>query len=146
MPENQENEQVNPVGRPPAFETPEQLREAITDYFTNGVAKRKVVVGKGENKRVEEIEVPTITGLCYHLGFESRQSFYDYEQKPEFAYTIKRARLFIEQEYEEQLTTGNTIGAIFALKNFGWKDEHSFDLGPQTLSALTVLASKIRGR
>ena len=29
----------------------------------------------------------------------------------------------IEREYEEQLQTGNPTGAIFALKNFDWKDK-----------------------
>jgi hypothetical protein len=130
MSESQEIEQktIDLGGRPPFFETPEKLQEAISEYFITGVKKRKVVVGKGEQRRIEEIEVPTITGLCYALGFESRQSFYDYEQKEGFAYTIKRARLFIENEYEEQLSVGNTIGAIFALKNFGWSDEHNLNI------------------
>lgn len=120
------------AGRPPEFKTVKELQTAIDDYFKNGVTKRQVVTGKQPNQQVIEIEVPTITGLCYHLGFASRQSFYDYEERPEFSYTIKRARLFIEKEYEEQLQVGNTVGAIFALKNFGWVDsnktevEHSF--------------------
>ena len=42
--------------------------------------------------------------------------------KKEFSYTIKRARLLIEILYEEQLQKGSPTGAIFALKNFGWKD------------------------
>jgi hypothetical protein len=28
----------------------------------------------------------------------------------------------IEIEYEKQLRSGNVTGAIFALKNFGWRD------------------------
>jgi hypothetical protein len=116
-----------PAGRPPIFETVEQLDEAIHEYFTDGVKKRKVVIGKAPNQTIEEIEVPTITGLCYYIGFDSRQSFYDYENRPEFSYTIKRARLFIEREYEEQLSVGNTTGAIFALKNMGWKDKTEVD-------------------
>jgi hypothetical protein len=115
------------AGRPPIFENVEALENSIHDYFTNGVKKRKVVVGKAPNQQVVEIEVPTITGLCYYIGFESRQSFYDYELRPEFSYTVKRARLFIEQEYEEQLITGNTVGAIFALKNMGWRDKKEVD-------------------
>lgn len=116
------------AGRPPIFETPDDLENAINEYFQSGVKIRKVVVGKPPNQQVVEIPVPTITGLCYHIGFESRQSFYDYELKDEFSYTVKRARLFIEVEYEEQLTTGNTVGAIFALKNFGWKDQTQMDM------------------
>jgi hypothetical protein len=133
-----------PAGRPPIFESVEQLDEAIHDYFINGVKKRKVVIGKAPNQTIEEIEVPTITGLCYYIGFDSRQSFYDYENRPEFSYTIKRARLFIEREYEEQLSVGNTTGAIFALKNMGWKDkteqeQYGKDGGPiQTENTLKV--------
>ena len=115
-------------GRPAIFETDEQLTSAIDDYFNNGIRQRKVVIGKPPNQTIELIPVPTITGLAYHIGFESRQSFYDYEERPEFSYTIKRARLFIEREYEEQLTMGNTTGAIFALKNMGWRDKTEQDI------------------
>lgn len=120
------------VGRPALFDTNKQLQKAIDDYFKTGVKKRKVVIGKPPSQQLVEVEVPTITGLCYHIGFESRQSFYDYEERPEFSYTVKRARLFIEKEYEEQLQTGNTVGAIFALKNMGWMDHNRTEItGPE---------------
>ena len=100
-----------PAGRPPVFETADELQNAIDSYI-NVVEKQL-----------------TITGLCYHLGFCSRQSFYDLEKQIEFSYTIKRARLFIENKYEEMLHGNNVTGPIFALKNLGWKDktelEHS---------------------
>lgn len=105
------------------FETAEELQEAIDQYFNEGVKMRQVVVGRAENREVVEIPVPTITGLCHYIGFESRQSFYAYEKKEGFSYTVKKARLFIEKEYEEQLQVGNTVGAIFALKNMGWIDK-----------------------
>lgn len=114
-------------GRPPKFETVEKLDEAIKDYFENGIKIKTVLVGKAPNQVPVEIPVPTITGLAYHLGFSSRQSFYDYENEDKFSYTIKRARLVIEIEYEGQLQVGNTTGAIFALKNFGWKDKTEID-------------------
>lgn len=120
------------VGRPALFDTNKQLQKAIDDYFKTGVKRRKVVIGKPPSQQLVEVEVPTITGLCYHIGFESRQSFYDYEERPEFSYTVKRARLFIEKEYEEQLQTGNTVGAIFALKNMGWMDHNRTEItGPE---------------
>ena len=114
-------------GRPPMYETPEQLQEAIDRYFKSGIKQKTVIVGKAPNNYEVQIPVPTITGLCIFLGFESRQSFYDNEKRDGFSYTIKRARLFIEQEYEEMLAIGNTTGAIFALKNFGWTDSQQFD-------------------
>lgn len=66
---------------------------------------------------------PTITRLCYNLGFESRQSFYDYEKREGFSYIVKRLRLWIESGYEEALSNNSPTGAIFALKNMGWKDK-----------------------
>lgn len=98
------------AGRPALFKSPDELDELISNYF-------------------EDEKKPTITGLCLFLGFESRQSFYAYENKPEFSYTIKKARTRIENTYEKMLHTNNVTGAIFALKNFGWLDktevEHS---------------------
>jgi hypothetical protein len=96
------------VGRPPAFETPEQLQDSIDEYLK-------------DNK------IPTVSGLAYYLGFESRQSFYDYEQKPEFTYTVRKARLFMESHYEERLQGNNPTGSIFWLKNAGWKDKQEVE-------------------
>jgi hypothetical protein len=115
------------AGRPPLYETPDELQDKIDLYFQEGIETKTVVIGPPNNRSTIEIEVPTITGLCYFLGFESRQSFYAYEKKPEFSYTIKKARLFIEKHYEEMLQTGNTTGAIFALKNFDWSDKQEID-------------------
>lgn len=114
----------NKGGAPPFFDNPIDLQNKIDEYFNIGVKKRKVAIGKPPKIEVIEIEVPTISGLAYYLGFASRQSFYDYEKRDGFSYTIKRARLFIEVEYEEQLQHGNTTGAIFALKNMGWIDKN----------------------
>jgi len=119
-------------GRPPVFNSPEELQSKIDEYFLSGRNCRKIEVKQGGEVSVIELPIITITGLCIFLGFESRQSFYDYESKPEYSYTIKRARTFIENNYEELLQVGNTTGAIFALKNFGWVDksetEHSGEI------------------
>jgi len=115
-------------GRPPVFNTPEELHEKIDAYFNGGANKRTVIVGKGENKQAVEIPIYTITGLCYYLGFESRQSFYDYEKNTSFSYIIKKARLRIEQHYEETLQMDvPAAGSIFVLKNMDWKDRTDID-------------------
>lgn len=116
-----------PAGRPAMYETPEELQQVVDEYFQKGVTVKTVVIGKAPNNYTIDVEVPTITGLAHYLGFESRQSFYAYEKKPEFSYTIKRCRLFIEKHYEEMLQTGNTTGAIFALKNFDWTDKQEIE-------------------
>lgn len=90
------------------FETPELLQDSVDNYLK-------------DNK------TPTISGLAYHLGFESRQSFYDYEEKPEFTYTIRKCRLFMEAHYEARLQGNNPTGAIFWLKNAGWTDKQEID-------------------
>lgn len=112
----------NKGGRPLKYKTVEKLEEAIDEYFKN-CPDTKIIFFKTKDGVIEkEVPCPTVTGLAIHLGFESRQSFYDYEGNPKFSYTMKKARLFIEREYEKQLST-NPVGAIFALKNLGWKDK-----------------------
>jgi hypothetical protein len=79
-----------------------------------------------------KVDCPTITGLVLFCGFSDRQSFYDYEKKAEFTCTIKKARTFIEREYEELLHE-NPTAAIFALKNFDWSDKQEQTLTVNTL-------------
>lgn len=128
---------MSKVGRPPFYDTVEELQEAIKAYF-NKPPTKKVIVGKGDDRQEIELPLLTLTGLAYHLGFESRQSFYDYEEKPEFTYTLKRARLFIERDYEMQLQLGNPAGAIFALKNFGWKDKQETEHTGTAFEKVTI--------
>jgi len=99
----------NNGGRPPKYETPEKLANAVEDYLANN-------------------EVKTITGLALWLGFSSRQSLYDYGKKEEFSYIIARAKLWVENYYEMQLLTSNSAtGAKFALQQMGWEDSKAID-------------------
>ncbi len=119
----------NKAGKPPKYRTPEQLQKKIDLYITDKTIK------------------PTISGLAYYLGFSSRQSFYDYEKREKFSYTIKRARLFIEAYYEDRLTGHNSAGAIFALKNFGWKDTQELtgaDGQPLQAPQIIILNNKVQ--
>ena len=111
----------NPEGHPPKYKSPEELQKKILDYFQNPPDTRPIYNKDGD--KIADLPVLTITGLVIHCGFADRQSFYDYEKNPKFAYTIKRARIFIEREYEILLQKGLGAGAIFALKNFGWKND-----------------------
>ena len=101
-------------GRPPKFKTAKELQKSITEYF----------------EYLEKSEVrPTITGLILFLGFADRSSFYDMQsdKRPGFSYTIKRARLMIENVYEQLLQQNTPAGSIFALKNLGWDDKQTID-------------------
>jgi hypothetical protein len=119
---------ANPNGRPPDYKTPEAMQKKIEQFFSDGIPAKTMVVGKGPKQRTIQVKQPTITGLCLYLGFCSRQSFYDYEKKPKFTYTIKRARMLIEHEYEHQLNSGNAVAGIFGLKQFGWVDKQAVEL------------------
>lgn len=110
-----------PAGKPPYFDSVEEMQEKISLYFDQCL----------ENK-----DRPTITGLALFLGFCSRQSFYDYEAKPEFSYTVKRARLTIENEYEKRI--GEGAGYIFALKNFGWTDKQDLKLSGDSDNPIAI--------
>jgi len=116
----------HPGGRPPKFATVEELDAKIEAYFNDGGMRSKQITTKLGD--VVEVPCPTMTDLCLFLGFCDRQSFYDYEKREKFSCTLKKARTFIEREYEEMLRFGNPSGAIFALKNFGWKDKQEIDM------------------
>lgn len=116
------------AGRPPIYETEEALKAKIDEYFESLKGEFHFEADpEDESKDVRVMDTPSafpsITGLALFLDFESRQSIYDYEKKGEFSYTIKRARLYIESFYEQQLLGKGVTGAIFALKNFGWSDK-----------------------
>jgi hypothetical protein len=100
------------VGRPRLFSSPGEF-DAIVDKY----------IATCQDK--EAPKVITLTGLVLALGFCSKDTLYEYQKFPEFTESVKRARLLIEQEYENRLILGgNAASSIFALKNFGWADKH----------------------
>lgn len=122
------------AGQPALYNSPEELSIKIEQYF--------------EELKAEK-EEPTVTGLALYLGFESRQSLYDYGKREEFSYIIKRAKLRVENGYEKALRLNNATGPIFALKNMGWKDKTETDITTNgenmntSASDLLVLANSI---
>lgn len=125
----------NSGGRPPLYDDPQVLSRAIDEYFIwiQGeikVTKQKIKnpeTGKTETiekkEWVRHAEYATVTGLTLYLGFSHRGTLDDYEKKKEFADIIKRGRTRVEFEYEKKLHGDKNVGAIFALKNMGWKDK-----------------------
>lgn len=114
-----------PAGQPRFFETPEELQTKVDEYFE--LCKYEVIKDAVSGEEVMKGDTITISGLALYLGFESRQSFYDYEKLPEFSYIIKKARFKVECSYEKRLDSRNPTGAIFALKNMGWKDKQEVE-------------------
>ncbi len=131
-------------GRPPLFDNPESLKKKIEEYFIWVKGEKKEVIENGIASIVvvRDFCHTTITGLALFLGFESRQSIYDYEKDGEYSYIIKNARLRIEEGYEQRLHGALPTGAIFALKNMGWKDktetEHSGAMEIKQITGIEV--------
>jgi hypothetical protein len=115
-------------GRPRVFENEQDMADRVEAYFEHIKGEKQQQVGKDglmQEIWVREPEPATVTGLAIFLGFESRQSLYDYEKNGDFSFIAKKARLLVECEYEKRLTTSQApTGAIFALKNMGWIDKN----------------------
>lgn len=115
-----DEEKKHPGGRPRKYNTPEEMQVAIDKYFTDN-------------------DKPTICGLALGLGFIGRQSLLQYEgYSEEFFVTIKTAKSRIEANYEGYLQKQNVAGPIFALKNFGWKDDKNLNIGGQDDNPLNI--------
>ena len=122
------------IGRPAKYNNPEEMQVLIDKYFE-------------ECQRTGE--VPTVTGLCYVLDLE-RKSLLDYEKMLEtdrfkrfdntvkvgFVNTIKKAKKYIEMNYEQALFSKNSaVGAIFTLKNnYGYVDKTEQVVENKTIS------------
>lgn len=115
------------TGRPRKIESPERMDELVSEYESKCFADEKAV---------------TLTGLIRHLGLSSRQSLDEYSKYEGFSDSVKRAKLLVEQSYEERLSGNAPTGAIFALKNMGWRDKQDHEVtgkdGGPVESSLTV--------
>lgn len=101
-------------GRPLKFESVEQLEDKISIYLDDCMEKKRPL---------------TVTGLALALD-TTRETLLDYEEKDEFSYTVKRAKLIIQNYVEEYLFNGkNVAGAIFNLvNNYGWTNKSQTDV------------------
>jgi hypothetical protein len=113
------------------YKSVEEMQAKIDAYFekcegTVLTREGEVVVDKyGEPVMVGRKPL-TITGLALALGFNSRQSLLNYQDKEEFVDTITRAKARVEQYAEERLfDKDGANGAKFSLANNfkGWKEK-----------------------
>jgi len=130
-------ETPNLGGRPPIYESNEEnykkVSELCESYF--------------ETLDKESFDPPLVTMLALHLGFESKNTLYDYSKKDGFSDSIKRALTKIEAYHEKQTAGGDKCtGNIFVLKNFNWHDtvktEHSGEINNP--SATTISFKKFK--
>lgn len=116
------------MGRPLKFKSVKKLEEKINAYFDS--CKDELILDEDGHAVTDKFgnpvfiqNPPTVAGLSKALGFEDRQSIYDYKGREEFSCTIKEALLRLEDYAEKHLYIGKATGAIFWLKNHGWKDK-----------------------
>lgn len=126
----------NKGGRPPIFESPEEMKELIEEYFKqcDGVLltdeEGNVLTDKAGNPVYTKPRPYTITGLALALGFTSRQALLNYEAKEAFFDTIKKAKARVEQYAEERLfDRDGQNGARFSLSNNfkGWSEKQQIE-------------------
>ena len=114
----------------------EEIQEKIEAYFEE--CKGKVltdgegnpVLGKNDAVIRYDAKPLTITGLALALGFNSRQSLLNYQDKEEFMDTITRAKAIVEEYAESRLfDKDGANGAKFSLANNfeGWKEKQSIE-------------------
>lgn len=131
---------------------PEEMEKRIDEYFAKFEKPEPLYDKSGfvaldkQGKPVYREELPTSAGLAYFLGFESRCSLWEYEQKPTFARVVKRAKLRLQKFWEPVLATKNSAGAVFWLSNIkdDWRDvkqiEDMRDKAPKTALVVYVNA------
>lgn len=131
---------TNPVGRPLAFESVEELQEAIDSYFEN-----EAYVGEGDAR----IYAPTMSGLALALGVD-RKTIINYERREEYFHAVKKARARVEVALEQRLYGQAVTGIIFNLKNnFGWQDKqdllHTSPDGSMSPTRIELVAPEDNG-
>ena len=104
------------MARPRKIRSVKQFEELAEAYFAE-------CEGKGEPV--------LLTGLIRALGLACRDSLDEYGRREEFSYSVKKAKLRCELEYEKALHGPHPPGAIFALKNFGWSDRQDVEITQQ---------------
>lgn len=141
------SEEKRPVGRPPAFESAEEMQKLIDAYFEE--CDGKILTDEEgnpmrnkEGRVIREDRRPyTITGLALALGFNSRTSLLNYEGKEEFMNTIMRAKSRVERYAEERLYDKNgSNGAKFSLANNfkGWSEKQQIEGSLNTKQEINI--------
>lgn len=133
------------MARKPKFESVEQMQALIDAYFESceGELLREKDGSPARNKDGDVIWIgrrpPTIPGLALALGFNSRQSLYNYKAKKEFVDTISRAQTRVEQYTAEKLFERDSQrGAQFALE-YGFRYRQEADAEKQDNTLRVVL-------
>lgn len=132
-------DEPNLGGRPLKFSSVDELQSKIDAYFEE---MKNILYINADGAPV--FEPLTITGLALALD-TTRKTLMEYEERDEFSNTIKKAKTRIENFAEKRLFGSAPTGAIFALKNYGWKDTQDVtqtNINPQVIVTKNYNAPK----
>jgi len=97
------------IGRPPKYETPEQMEKDMLVYFHSLM----------DDKHKVWVRQPTVSGLAFHLGMSTR-ALLDYNKKDEFLPIVTRGKAMCELFLEENAITNKSKNPLSLLSmNFG---------------------------
>lgn len=107
------------AGKNRKYQTPQELADKIEEYFVS----LEPTWDEENEKWIPPSKNPTLNGLATYLEFYDKSALDTYGNDPAFSPLLKRAKMLIEDGYEQRLFGNSPTGAIFALKNFGWIDK-----------------------
>lgn len=138
------------AGRPRKINSPEDMQQLIDNYFSS--CKGEILKDKDGNVVLDKYNKPivydeqplTMNGLALAIGFNSRQSLFNYveyansnEEDKKYLDVITRARAIVEQYAEKRLfdKDGNN-GAKFwlASNGKGWTDKQDVSISNGTIT------------
>ena len=101
------------MARPRLIKSPEEFDLLVDLYVADCAEKGEPVCS---------------TGLCLALGFCSKSSLGDYEEREEFSASVKRAKMIVEHNYVKSTLKGGGAGPIFLLKaSYGYVDKQTVE-------------------
>ena len=119
---------------PAKFDTPDKMAEAVDQYFKDclGIPKfEETEFGEEQVGWIKEPKRPQRAALALTLGFPSVKQMMTFAyENDDYQAIIHFGMTMIEAYYEHRLDTRDkgTAGAIFALKQQGWRDVVDIDL------------------
>ena len=132
-------------GRPKKYATAKALAKAATEYFDSisrvvtmcDPATQQPIRGDDGNpiETVQWLRPPTETALALHIGVDPR-TWTNYRDDPELGPAVEWAKEICKAYLLEQLVTrtqGSTNGLIFALGNYGMKEQVAVEHSGTTL-------------
>ena len=129
-------------GKPLIYETPEKLQAAVDRYFIYCQGEKALdnegnpIITKYGFLYSRDPIPPTVEGMCVYIGFNAKQTWYNYAEREEYIDVVTRARLKFEQYNTESLYDRDRFkGAERTLvHHYGWEPANQIQITNNTLN------------